>query len=290
MQHALSIDVEEHFQVNAFADVIDPEQWPQQPSRVVENTQRLMDLLAEREVSATFFVLGWVAQRHPELVREIAARGHEVACHGFSHQLVYRQSPEVFREETRRSKGLLEDATGAAVLGYRAASYSITRASLWALDVLVEEGFQYDSSIFPIRHDTYGIPDAPRTPHRLTLDGGGDIVEFPLSTCRIAGVTLPVAGGGYFRLYPYWLSRWLMRRSHRQTAASLIFYLHPWEVDPNQPAVDGAGWRSRFRHYNNLHKCEARLRQLLSEFDFTTVAKVLAARSELVTVAARNVA
>jgi polysaccharide deacetylase family protein (PEP-CTERM system associated) len=220
-------------------------------------------------------VLGWVAERYPGLVREIARRGHEIACHGLSHRLVYEQSPQEFHAETLRAKALLEDVTGTAVLGYRAASYSIVRRSLWALDILVELGFAYDSSIFPVRHDRYGMPEAERMPHRLATPGGKAIVEWPLSTARIFGVKLPVAGGGYFRLLPYWLTRRGLRSINHREARPFIFYLHPWEIDPAQPRV-AAGLLSRFRHYTNLDKCEARLRRLLQEFRFGTVRDGLA--------------
>ncbi len=199
----------------------------------------------------------------------IAARGHEIACHGFSHRLVYEQSPIEFREETLRSKKLLEDITGSAVLGYRAASYSIVSKSLWALDVLVELGFIYDSSIFPVRHDRYGIPNAERVPYRMSTPNGASIVEWPLATAMILGCRLPVAGGGYFRLLPYWISRWGLASINRRERRPFIFYLHPWEIDPGQPHVS-ASWLSRFRHYTNLEKCEERLRRLLGEFRFGT--------------------
>jgi polysaccharide deacetylase family protein (PEP-CTERM system associated) len=236
---------------------------------VVANTQRLLAILGQFGVRGTFFILGWVAERYPQLVRDIAACGHEIACHGFSHRLVYEQSPEEFYEETRRAKNLLEDISGSAVHGYRAASYSIVRKSLWALDILADLGFVYDSSIFPVRHDRYGIPDAERVPHRMSTPKGKSIVEWPLATARILGMRLPVAGGGYFRLLPYRLSRWGLASINRREMRPFIFYLHPWEIDPAQPRVS-ATWLSRFRHYTNLEKCEERLRRLLSEFRFGT--------------------
>jgi polysaccharide deacetylase family protein (PEP-CTERM system associated) len=229
----------------------------------------LLAIFEQFDVRGTFFVLGWVAERYPQLVRDIAARGHEIACHGFSHQLVYEQSPEVFYEETARSKNLLEQITGSAVLGYRAANYSIVRESLWALDILAELGFVYDSSIFPVRHDRYGIPDAERAPHRMSTPNGKSIVEWPLATASILGWRLPVAGGGYFRLLPYWLSRWGLASINRRESRPFIFYLHPWEIDPEQPRVS-ASWLSRFRHYTNLDKSQDRLQALLREFRFGT--------------------
>jgi polysaccharide deacetylase family protein (PEP-CTERM system associated) len=265
--NALTVDVEDYFHVSALAPSIHRDSWSSRESRVVRNTHRLLDLFEQFGVRGTFFVLGWVAERYPQLVRDIAARSHEVACHGYSHRLVYEQSAEEFREETLRSKTLLEDVTGSAVLGYRAASYSIVRKSLWALDTLAELGFAYDSSIFPVRHDRYGIPDAERAPHRLSTPGGKVIVEWPLSTASIAGFRLPVSGGGYFRLLPYWVTRWGLASINGREQRPFVFYLHPWEIDPGQPRVS-TSWLSRFRHYTNLEKCEERLRRLLGEFRF----------------------
>ena len=267
--NALTVDVEDYYHVTALARNVHRDTWASRESRVVGNTQKLLAIFEEFGARATFFVLGWVAERYPQLVKDIATRGHEVACHGFSHRLVYEQSPQDFREETIRAKNLLEEFTGSAVLGYRAASYSIVRESLWALDILVELGFVYDSSIFPVRHDRYGIPDAERLPHRMFTPGGQSIVEWPLATATIFGCRLPVAGGGYFRLMPYWLSRWGLASINRREQRPFVFYLHPWEIDPAQPRVS-AKWPSRFRHYTNLGKCEERLRRLLGEFQFGT--------------------
>jgi len=268
-RNALTVDVEDYFHVAALAPNIHRDSWASRESRVVDNTQKLLAIFEQFDVRGTFFVLGWVAQRHPQLVRDIAARGHEIACHGFSHRLVYEQSPKEFYEETLRAKHLLEDITGAGVDGYRAASYSIVRESLWALDILVELGFAYDSSIFPVRHDRYGISNAERAPHRMSTPKGKSIVEWPLATAKIFGCRLPVAGGGYFRLLPYWLSRWGLASINRRELRPFVFYLHPWEIDPAQPRVS-ASWLSRFRHYTNLGKCEERLRRLLAEFRFGT--------------------
>lgn len=273
--NALTVDVEDYFHVSALSGAIHRDSWDSRESRVEGNVRKLLALFDEVGTRGTFFVLGWVAERHPELVREIERRGHEIACHGLSHRLVYEQPPKEFREETIRAKKLLEDVTGSAVLGYRAASYSIVRRSLWALDTLVELGFAYDSSIFPVRHDRYGIPDAKRMPHRLATPAGRAIVEWPLSTARIFGAKLPVSGGGYFRLLPYWLTRWGLNSINRREARPFIFYLHPWEIDPAQPRVE-ASRLSRFRHYTNLEKCEGRLRRLLREFRFGTVRDGLA--------------
>jgi len=273
--NALTVDVEDYYHVSALAPSIRRDSWASRESRVTANTHKLLDLFAQFGVHGTFFVLGWVAEREPQLVKDIAAAGHEIACHGFSHRLVYDQSPAEFREETFRSKKLLEDITGSAVLGYRAASYSIVRRSLWALDILVEIGFTYDSSIFPVRHDRYGIPDAERAPHRMSTPAGGSIAEWPMATASILGFRLPVAGGGYFRLLPYWLSRWGLDSINRREKRPFMFYLHPWEIDPAQPRIP-AGRLSRFRHYTNLEKCEARLRRLLGEFRFGTAKESLA--------------
>ena len=273
IRNALTVDVEDYFHVSGFAGAINRKDWDSHPLRVDRNTGRLLDLFDQSQVKATFFVLGWVAERLPDLVREIADRGHEVACHGYSHELVYRQSPEVFREETLRSKALLEDITQSPVRGYRAASYSITGQSLWALDVLADAGFVYDSSIFPVRHDRYGIPGSPEYPYELKTPGGCPLVEFPLSTARVLGYRLPVAGGGYFRLYPYMVTKLGLRQINGKNRP-FIFYLHPWEIDPDQPRVS-ASRMSRFRHYNNLKKCEARLKRLMGDFRFGTAWDVL---------------
>jgi len=273
IKNALTVDVEDYFHVAAFANNIDQNDWDSYALRVNENTSRLLDIFQEYQVTATFFVLGWVAERDRGLVSEIASRGHEVACHGYSHQLVYSQTPAVFREETLRSKGVLEDIIQAPVRGYRAASYSITERSRWALDILAEAGFIYDSSIFPIRHDRYGIPGAPEYPYKLETPSGNSLVEFPLSTAKFFGYRLPVAGGGYFRIYPYRLTRAGLRQINRDNKP-FIFYLHPWEIDPDQPRVS-AGWLSRFRHYHNLDKCEQRLRRLMGDFRHGTVWDVL---------------
>ncbi len=274
MKNALTVDVEDYFQVAALSESIRPEDWNQHELRVEQNTHRLLDMFDTAGVKATFFVLGWVAEAVPGLVREICARGHEVASHGYSHQLVYEQTPEVFRQETVRSKAILEDQAQRPIIGYRAASYSITKESLWALDILAEQGFVWDSSIFPVKHDRYGIPGAERWPHRLETPSGHELIEFPLTTLKIGPLNLPIAGGGYFRLYPYAFSRAGLARVNRADEQPFIFYLHPWELDPGQPRIK-ASWKSRFRHYNNLDKCEGRLKQLLEDFEFDTVGNIL---------------
>lgn len=267
--NALSFDIEEYFQVAALSKAIGRTSWDEHPNRVTENTKRILDELAKHDVKATFFILGWVAERAPGLVRTIADQGHEIASHGYSHQLVYKQQPEEFREETRRSKSVLEDQAQAPVTSYRAASYSITPKSLWALDVLYEEGFRSDSSIFPIRHDLYGLSGGPDAPYHIELPCGGRLLEFPISTTRFAGINWPVSGGGYFRLYPYPVSRFLANRLNRK-GAPFVFYLHPWEVDPEHPDVEVSGF-SRFRHYNNLKRTMPRLQNLLQDFRFSTI-------------------
>lgn len=272
--NVMSVDVEDYYQVSAFAESVATNEWEQHESRVVANTHRLLKLFSEKNIKATFFVLGWVAEREPQLVKEIFNQGHEVASHGFSHQLIYNQSQKIFKEETIKSKKLLEDLIGEEVIGYRAASYSITKRNLWALDILQEAGFVYDSSIFPIRHDRYGIADAKTTPHKLTTPNGGELIEFPLTTRRLGKFNIPVAGGGYFRLYPYFLTRHFLRAVNKKQDEQFVFYLHPWEVDPAQPRID-ASWFSKFRHYNNLDKCEARLSSLMDDFNFTTMKSVL---------------
>jgi polysaccharide deacetylase family protein (PEP-CTERM system associated) len=265
LRNAFSIDVEDYFHVEALSSVIDRSQWPQLEYRAEASTQRILELLAAESVRATFFVLGWVARRSPQLVRAIHAGGHEVACHGLTHQMVIRQSPEQFRSETTEAKKLLEDAIGAPVRGYRAATYSITRESLWALDILAELGFIYDSSIFPIRHDLYGIPDAPRFPYRPHGEG---LLEIPVTTVEFLGQRLPCGGGGYFRLLPYGLFRRALERVNQRDKQPAVFYCHPWEIDPGQPRISGLSLKSRFRHYTNLAKMEGRMRQLLRDFNW----------------------
>jgi len=277
--NALTIDVEDYFHVSAFSQVINRGDWHSYKSRVERNTKIILDVFGENQVSGTFFILGWVADKYPDLVREIDMRGHEVACHGYSHQLIYNQTPDVFRDETIRAKQILEDIVQKPVLGYRGASYSITKKSLWALDVLAEAGFKYDSSIFPVYHDRYGIPDAVEVPHELTTPSGEKIIEYPLSTYKIAKYKLPISGGGYFRLFPFWFTRHALGTLNKK-GVPFNFYLHPWEIDPNQPKVK-ASLVSRFRHYNNLHKCEHRLRKLLKSFNFTTMRNVLSKRGLL---------
>jgi polysaccharide deacetylase family protein (PEP-CTERM system associated) len=268
VRHVLSFDVEEHFQVSAFWSDARRQQWDRLESRVEQNTLRLADLLAQAETKATFFILGWVAERHPGLVKALAQQGHEIASHGYGHELVTSQTERDFREDVRRSKRILEDLTGERVFGYRAPSFSITARTQWALPILVEEGYLYDSSIFPIRHDRYGMPGANPWCH-IQKTEAGDLWEVPPSTLKVGPLRVPVAGGGYFRLYPYRLLRRFLYRVASQ-GHPLIIYLHPWELDPEQPRMVGS-LVSRFRHYVNLHKTESRLRRLVTDFKFVPI-------------------
>lgn len=261
----LTIDVEDYFQVSAFEDIINPSNWDAMEQRVVRNTEAVLSLLDDHNTKATFFIVGWIADKFPALVRSIHAQGHSIGCHSYWHRKVYDLSPEEFREDTLKVKSILEDIIGAPVLGYRAPSYSITGKSMWAIDILKELGFTYDSSIFPIHHDTYGIPDAPRFAYRH----GNGLLEYPISTALLLGRKIPVSGGGYFRLFPYWFTRYALQTINSNEGKPFIFYLHPWEVDPEQPRMQHAKPLSRFRHYNNLSKTAARLRRLFSDFSFT---------------------
>jgi polysaccharide deacetylase family protein (PEP-CTERM system associated) len=270
--HCLSFDVEEHFQVSAFWSEARRQQWGQLESRVQKNTETILGLLAKRNMRATFFVLGWVAERCPGLVRNIVAQGHEIASHGYGHELITSQTPGTFRDDVRKAKRILEDITGKRVFGYRAPSFSITKDTKWAIPVLIEEGYLYDSSIFPVLHDRYGMPDATPTIHLLRAEAGC-IWEVPPSTTNILGMRLPVAGGGYFRLYPYPILRTLLKRIER-SGHPLVMYLHPWELDPDQPKMDGP-WLSKFRHYLNLHKTQDRLCSLLDDFRFNSIHETL---------------
>ena len=272
--NALTVDVEDYFHVAAFNQVIKPNDWDGMQWRFNQNTKRMLDLFDQFGVKATFFVLGWCAERDKALVAEIDRRGHEVASHGYSHQLVYSQTPEQFRSETIKSKDILESITGKPVKGYRAASYSITEKSLWAIDILAETGFEYDSSIFPVYHDNYGMPNSPKEMYTIETDKGNFIKEWPLSVYDLGKISIPVAGGGYFRLYPYFLTKYFLGRIIKKTGKPIIFYLHPWEIDPEQPRIS-AGLFSRFRHYNNLNECEGRLEHLLKDFSFSTVSSLI---------------
>jgi polysaccharide deacetylase family protein (PEP-CTERM system associated) len=270
--NAMSVDVEDWFQVQAFASVIDRSAWETLPRRVEANTERILALFEAAGVRATFFTLGWVAERHPALIRRIVAGGHELASHGYGHELVHAIGPEAFRADLRRAKAVLEDVGGVAVVGYRAPTFSIGRRSApWAHAVLAEEGHRYSSSIFPVRHDLYGEPDAPRGPHRPDPSG---VVELPMTTVRVGGRNLPCAGGGWFRLVPYALFRAGLRRVNAEGRSGL-FYFHPWEVDPEQPRV-AAKRLARFRHYVGLATMEGRVARLLRDFAWGRMDQVFA--------------
>ncbi|OPY91679.1 MAG: Peptidoglycan deacetylase [Syntrophus sp. PtaU1.Bin208] len=331
--NALTIDLEDYYMVSAFESVVKREDWHRYESRIERNTYRVLEILDETKppspdrqdgpdrthgpaqftsptslmpggVKATFFCLGWVGERYGHLIREIVSRGHEIACHGYDHQLVYRMTPEQFREDVLISKRILEDASGTKVIGYRAPSYSITQESLWALDILGEEGYRYDSSIFPIHHDRYGIPTAPRFPFLVKLNGnGGDgtglsadfeqlrprdpgrgdshdgcIVEVPISTVRLMGFNIPISGGGYMRLFPYGVIRQGLSKINNVENQPFVFYLHPWEFDPEQPRMNHLSPLSRFRHYINLDGTADKLKNLLRDFSFSTMETVIGLR------------
>ncbi len=269
--NALSVDVEDYFQVSAFERHIARDTWETLPCRVERNTDRVLELFAEHGAKATFFTLGWVAERYPSLVRRIVEAGHEVASHGYSHVRVTQQTPAEFSDDVRRTKHLLEDVSGIEVRGYRAASYSINRDTLWALDTLNDAGYHYSSSIYPVRHDLYGMPDAPRFPFRHKETG---ILEIPISTVKLMRRNWPGGGGGFFRLLPYAASRWAIRRVNRDDGRPSVFYFHPWEIDPDQPRQTGLSLRTRTRHYMNLSRMERRLERLLSDFHWDRMDRI----------------
>jgi len=265
--NAMTVDVEDYFHVSGFAGIVREEDWPRFESRVEANTRKLLEIFAAHEVSATFFILGWIAERNGTVVKIIHEAGHEVACHGYAHKLVYESTPQEFRNDVTRAKNILEDLSGNPVLGYRAPSFSIVKSSLWALDILAEEGFRYDSSIFPIRHDRYGIPDAHRFPHAYRTRNGNRLIQFPISTLRVLGCNFPMGGGGYFRLLPYAATRRAVQGLNKTDRRPAIMYIHPWELDPSQPRIPGPVL-GRFRHYVNLEKTERKLHRLLHDFSF----------------------
>lgn len=276
MRNALTVDVEDYFQVQAFAGTVGSD-WDGYEHRVEQNTNRALDLFAESRVKATFFTLGWVAEMYPSLVQRIVRDGHELASHGYRHIRVDDQDPEEFREDIRRTKALLEDLGGQPVHGYRAASFSIGAATPWAHCVLQEEGYRYSSSIYPIKHDLYGMPGAQTTAH--TPEGAAGLLEIPISTTEIMGRRIPCGGGGYFRLLPYMWSRWAWRRVNQRDGQPSIFYFHPWELDPDQPRIEGAPLKSRFRHYTNLHIMEAKIRRALNDFSWGRMDEVFLAKA-----------
>jgi polysaccharide deacetylase family protein (PEP-CTERM system associated) len=262
IRNALTVDVEDYFQVSALVEHFPRETWSSIPCRVEHNVDRILDLLADRGVVATFFVLGWIATRYPQLVRRIVDDGHELASHGYGHERASSMTPEAFRTDITRAKTLLEDISGMRVLGYRAPSFSLGAGNPWAHEVIAAAGYRYSSSVYPVKHDHYGIPDAPRFPWKL--DCG--LTEIPISTVRWGGRNWPAGGGGWFRLLPYAMTKWQIARINRVDARPSIFYFHPWEIDPDQPRVKDAAFKARFRHYLNLARTEGRVRQLLSDF------------------------
>ena len=263
----LSVDLEDYYQVEAFAANIPRSRWPLFDSRTRRNTIRTLELLAEHGCRATFFVLGWIAERDPGLVREVAEAGHELACHSHLHRPLYDMRPKEFQEDLRRSRDAIQNAGGTRVVGFRAPTFSITRETMWALEVLAEEGFEYDSSIFPIHHDNYGVPSAPRWVHKERLPSGRNIWELPPSTVRIGSVNLPFGGGGYLRHLPMFFTRWAIRTTHGRERQPVIVYFHPWELDPDQPRLSGS-WKSKLRHYRGLNKTAGRLGEILSRGKF----------------------
>jgi polysaccharide deacetylase family protein (PEP-CTERM system associated) len=268
--NALTIDVEDYFQVSALAPHIARSRWDEMPCRVERNLDRLLALLDDKGAHATFFTLGWVAERYPQVIRRIVDGGHELASHGYGHLRASEQSRADFGQDIRRAKAILEDLGGVAVQGYRAPSFSIGTGNPWAFDVIAESGYRYSSSVYPVRHDHYGMPDAPRFPY----EARAGLIEIPVTTTRLLGRNLPAGGGGYFRLAPYPVSRWAIRRVNRVDQRPAIFYFHPWEIDPHQPRIAGVALRTRFRHYLNLHRTEERLAQLLSDFHWDRVDRV----------------
>ena len=268
----MTVDVEDYFQVSAFEPYIKKSSWDSMECRVERNTSRLLDLFAEHNVKATFFTLGWVAERYPALIKRIVNDGHELASHGYDHVRVTQQSPEEFKADIIKTKAILEEVSGQEIKGYRAASYSIKKENLWALELLHETGHHYSSSIYPVKHDLYGIPDAPRYAYRPF--GKEGILEIPITTLNLFGRNLPAGGGGFFRLYPYYFSRWALKQINKVDKQSGMFYFHPWEIDPDQPKTVGINAKTRFRHYLNLDKFYNRLDQLLSDFQWDRMDKV----------------
>ncbi len=273
--NALTIDVEDYFQVSAFAPYIARADWDRRECRVERNVDRILALLDEHDTEATFFTLGWIAERYPQVVRRIAGQGHEVASHGYGHERASDLNKGEFRADIERAKGVLEDLTGSEVAGYRAPSFSIGHGNLWALDSLARAGYRYSSSIYPIRHDHYGMPDAPRFAHQAA-DG---LIEIPITTLRLFNRNLPSSGGGYFRLLPYALSRWMLRQVNASDKEAAVFYFHPWEIDTGQPRIDGIDRKTRFRHYVNIHRMERRLQSLLGDFKWGRMDRLFLNRS-----------
>lgn len=274
MRNALTIDLEDYYHVSAFNDRISGDLWDAQVSRVERNTDLLLELFAAAACKATFFTLGWVAEKYPQVVRQVASGGHEIACHSYRHRTVYRMTPQEFREDTSHAKKLLEDCSGSPVTGYRAPSFSLNRETNWAFEILSELGFAYDSSIFPVRHPNYGVPDAGRSPYRIQTRNGS-LVEFPMSTLSLGGMRSPFGGGAYFRILPYWYTRWGIRFLNVNERRPACIYLHPWELDAEQPRMSG-NLTSRVRHYLGLKNTGAKLRSLLKDFEFCPLGELVA--------------
>lgn len=277
--NALTVDVEDYFQVSAFESRVDRNRWESTPLRVQANTDRILALFERHNVRATFFILGWIAERLPQVVKQVAAAGHEVASHGRQHIRVTEQTPAQFRQDISYTKALLEDLTGHAVFGYRAASFSIGANNLWALDTIDDVGYRYSSSIYPVRHDLYGMPSAPRFPFCVGRSGG--LLEIPITTVRVCGRNIPCGGGGYFRLFPYRFSRWALRRVNNHDRQPGVFYFHPWELDPEQPRIEGISRKVRFRHYLNLQRMHSRLQRLLCDFSWDRMDRVFGLHQDL---------
>jgi polysaccharide deacetylase family protein (PEP-CTERM system associated) len=274
--NALTIDVEDYFQVSAFAPYIPRDQWDSRDCRVERNVERILQMLDSHGTKATFFTLGWIAERYPQLVRRIVEGGHELASHGYGHQRASDLSEAAFFADIESAKKLLEDLSGHEIKGYRAPSFSIGEGNLWAFDCLERAGYRYSSSIYPIRHDHYGMPDAPRFAHQVRAG----LLEVPVTTARFFDRNWPASGGGYFRLMPYAVSRWLLQHVNQVDRQSAVFYCHPWEIDAGQPRIDGINAKTRFRHYVNLHKTEARLQRLLADFNWGRMDEVFLAHPE----------
>ena len=274
--HAMTCDVEDYFQVSAFEGLIPRSRWSDVACRIPQNVDKTLQLLSDNNAKATFFTLGWVAQRHPEVVRLIAAEGHEVASHGMCHRRVWSQEPDEFRKDASQARDLLQDITGVPILGYRAASWSIDKRTPWAHEILSEIGYKYSSSVYPVSHDHYGVADAPRHPHQVGVAG---MTEIPPSTARFLGRNIPASGGGYFRLFPLRLSKYFIDKHQESASFPYMFYFHPWELDPRQPRLENATWKARFRHYLNLEKFEGRFCDLLRSYRWGRMDEVFGIQS-----------
>lgn len=272
IRNAMTVDVEDYFQVSAFANTISRDSWESQPCRVERNMDRILAIFADHDIHATFFTLGWIAERYPAVVRRIVEQGHELASHGYGHLRASDQDRAQFAQDIGRAKALLEDIGGQQVKGYRAPSFSIGKDNMWALDVLQEAGYRYSSSIYPVKHDHYGVPDAPRFAYYP--NGPDGLLEVPVSTVRFGEKNYPAGGGGFFRFFPYALSRWLLRRVNQRDGEAAIFYFHPWEIDPGQPRQSGISAKTRFRHYINLHRTEERIKELASDFQWDRMDRI----------------